>query len=294
MLTSELSGLRRSIRLGGERKLASTTALIAVPAGSSTANVRVKKKRKETDVIKTEVDMSRLELFNKQWQGLLKMRASRNADVDLFGAEALSSGVDLKPKVMRYHALIAVMLSSQTRDPITAVAMNNLKAMKGGLTVETINETSESDLKDLIYGVGFYNRKAKFIKETTRILSDLYDSDLPNDLDLVCSLPGCGQKMAKIALRIGWGNVCGISVDTHVHRVARRIGWSSERATTPEKTAAELESWVPRQVWDKLNLIVVGFGQQVCKAPNPSCESCLIKDLCERNGIARKNVPKKP
>lgn len=86
---------------------------------------------------------------------------------------------------------------------------------------------------DLIFGVSFYNRKAHYIKEATRILSEQYDSDVPNDLDLVCALPGVGQKMAKIALRIGWGNICGISVDTHVHRVCRYRGpvgsWTHNR-----------------------------------------------------------------
>ena len=74
-----------------------------------------------------------------------------------------------------------------------------------GLTIKNILATSEQEVKDIIYGVGFHNRKAKYIKDATQILHDKHNDDLPNNLKEVVALPGVGQKMAKIALRIAYG-----------------------------------------------------------------------------------------
>lgn len=125
------------------------------------------------------------------------------AAVDMYGAEVLSDKDNLEPAVSRYHTLLALMLSSQTRDEITHKAMLQLK--KHGLTVGNILQTPEADLAKLIYPVGFYNTKAKNILKSTQILADKYAGDIPPNLEELMELPGVGPKMAHLIMLIAWG-----------------------------------------------------------------------------------------
>lgn len=84
--------------------------------------------------------------------------------------------------------------------------------------------------------------------------------------------------MANIALADCWNNIVGIGVDVHVHRISNRLNWVDTK--TPEKTQDELESWLPRNYWQEVNLMLVGFGQTVCTPKNPKCGECLNNKLC--------------
>jgi endonuclease-3 len=92
--------------------------------------------------------------------------------------------------------------------------------------------------------------------------------------------------MALIALNVGRGVVAGISIDTHAHRIADRLGWT-RAARDPEATRLQLEAWVPREHWSSLNLLLVGFGQQVCQPQQPKCAQCTVSHLCP---VGRKTV----
>lgn len=108
------------------------------------------------------------------------------------------------------------MLSSQTKDAVTYEAMSRLK--RHGLTPETMVGTSTSELEQLLYPVGFYKTKAKHIQKTSQILIDQFQSDIPNDIKGLISLPGVGPKMAHICMRVAWNIVTGIGVDVHVSK----------------------------------------------------------------------------
>jgi endonuclease III len=131
-----------------------------------------------------------------------EQRKGIRAAVDMYGAEILSDKEKLEPKVSRYHTLLALMLSSQTRDEITHKAMMQLK--EHGLTVENILKTPEADLAKLIYPVGFYNNKAKNILKASQMLKDKYDCDIPPTLEGLLELPGVGPKMAHLVMLIAW------------------------------------------------------------------------------------------
>eukprot|EP00005_Dracoamoeba_jomungandri_P008457 CAMPEP_0174263054 /NCGR_PEP_ID=MMETSP0439-20130205/17041_1 /TAXON_ID=0 /ORGANISM="Stereomyxa ramosa, Strain Chinc5" /LENGTH=163 /DNA_ID=CAMNT_0015348183 /DNA_START=207 /DNA_END=699 /DNA_ORIENTATION=+ len=104
------------------------------------------------------------------------------------------------PKTARYHVLISLMLSSQTKDEKTEAAMREL--MEGpGLTVEKILKTSEETIKTCIYGVSFHNRKAQYIKKATAILKEKHHSDVPDNLTDLMALPGVGPKMAYLCMQ---------------------------------------------------------------------------------------------
>lgn len=127
-----------------------------------------------------------------------------------------------------------------------------------------------------------------------------FNGEVPNDLQSLLKLPGVGKKMANIALASCFDNVVGIGVDVHVHRIANRLNWTSKPTNTPEQTQLELESWMPREMWREVNLLLVGFGQQICTPIKPNCSECLnsTNNLCpnafkERESPKKKNLKKK-
>ncbi|KAF1742679.1 hypothetical protein MXB_821 [Myxobolus squamalis] len=115
-----------------------------------------------------------------------------------------------------------------------------------GLSIESMINIDQPKLEKLLYPVGFYKKKCAFIKKVAEILRDSYDSDIPNNVEEIKKLPGVGPKVAYITMNVAWNNACGIGVDTHVHRICKRIGWVPGDSASPEKTRKTLESWFPR------------------------------------------------
>ncbi|CAP31300.2 Protein CBR-NTH-1 [Caenorhabditis briggsae] len=204
-----------------------------------------------------------------------KMRADMVAPVDTMGCHKLADPL-AEPKIHRFQVLVALMLSSQTRDEVNAAAMKRLK--DHGLSIQTIRAFPVSDLEKILCPVGFYKRKAVYIQQTAKILEDSYSGDIPDTLDGLCSLPGVGPKMANLVMQIAWGKCEGIAVDTHVHRISNRLGWI--KTTTPEKTQKALESLLPRSEWQPINHLLVGFGQMLCQPVRPKCATCLCRLTC--------------
>lgn len=112
------------------------------------------------------------------------------------------------------------------------------------------------------------------------MILDEFDGDIPNTLAGLQTLPGVGPKMAHICMSSAWNVVSGIGVDTHVHRISNRLNWTSKSCTDPEKTRKELESWLPKNLWREVNLLLVGFGQTICTPKSPHCSDCLNQKLC--------------
>jgi endonuclease-3 len=126
--------------------------------------------------------------------------------------------------------LIGTLLSSQTKEHITGAAVERLH-QNGLLTPEAIDKADESTIKELIYPVGFYTRKATNVKKVAKICLMEYDGDIPRTLEELLSLPGVGPKIAHLVLHVAWNDVQGICVDTHVHRICNRLGWVSKPGT---------------------------------------------------------------
>uniref|UniRef100_A0A8D8M8N7 Endonuclease III homolog n=1 Tax=Cacopsylla melanoneura TaxID=428564 RepID=A0A8D8M8N7_9HEMI len=234
------------------------------------------------------------ENWNQVLQNIREMRKNLDAPVDSMGCDQ-SYDKDISPQIRRFHVLISLMLSSQTKDEVNHAAMCRLK--EHGLTIENICNTPEEILGELIKPVGFWKTKAKHIKKVVEILKNDCNNDIPNTINTLCSLPGVGPKMAHLCMTHAWGIVTGIGVDVHVHRISHRLGWTKQ-LKTPEHTRQELESWLPEELWSEVNHLLVGFGQQICKSPRPLCETCLNKDLCpqgkkELSERKNKKTPKK-
>jgi endonuclease-3 len=198
----------------------------------------------------------------KDWESIYELveelRQDRSAPVDNHGSEALPQRTHGN-KTFRFQVLIALMLSSQTKDAIVGETMRALQTH--GLDIDNISETSPEALNALIRRVGFHNNKTKYIKETVEILKSRYDGDIPPNATEIMTLPGVGPKMAFIVENVAWNTTSGIGVDTHMHRMFNEIKWVSSK--NPEQTRKQLESWLPRDLWSTVNVLWVGFGQEV-------------------------------
>ncbi|KAG4973923.1 hypothetical protein AAZX31_11G125900 [Glycine max] len=220
--------------------------------------------------------------WEKVLEGIRKMRCSADAPVDTMGCE--KAGETLPPKERRFAVLVSSLLSSQTKDPVTHGAIQRL-LQNDLLTADAINDADEETIKKLIYPVGFYTRKASNLKKIANICLMKYDGDIPSSIEQLLLLPGIGPKMAHLVMNVGWNNVQGICVDTHVHRICNRLGWVSrlgtkQKTSTPEETREELQRWLPKEEWVPINPLLVGFGQTICTPLRPRCGECSISELC--------------
>lgn len=202
-------------------------------------------------------------------KGLLeKMEAEgrkRNAPIFLY-----------KVKLEPYQILIATVLSSRTRDEQTAKAVEKL--FSKARSVEELAKMEVEEIEGLIKNVGFYRVKARRIKQIAEIISK---TKFPETFEELIQLPGVGRKTANIVL--SYLGKPAIAVDTHVHRIANRIGLVKTKG--PQKTEEELRKIFPVELWEKVNHVFVGFGQTVCLPRNPKCSECPISHICKRIGI---------
>ena len=240
-----------------------------------------KRPKKETHSEEGETKKTERVWMPVNWQQQLKnireMRCDRNAAVDHQGCER-TADVSASPEVQRYQILISLMLSSQTKDQVTYEAMRKLK--ENNLTVQNILKMPEAKIGELIKPVGFWKKKAGYIKRATEICHEQYADDIPPTIEELVKLPGVGPKMAYITMNVAWNKLTGIGVDTHVHRISNRLGWVKKATTLPEQTRIALESWLPREEWSEINVLLVGFGQQTCLPVKPLCSQCLNVEIC--------------
>ncbi|CAJ0597138.1 unnamed protein product [Cylicocyclus nassatus] len=206
---------------------------------------------------------------------ITEMRKTSDAPVDTMGCHKLADPL-VSPETFHFQVLMALMLSSQTKDDVTSAAMKRLRSY--GCNVDSMLTIPTSELEKLLYPVSFYKRKAIYIQKAAAILKEKYNGDVPDTFEGLCSLPGVGPKMAHLVLQVAYNKVDGIAVDTHVHRTANRLGWVN--TDTPERTRAKLEEMLPRSQWASINPLLVGFGQQICLPIGPKCDICLCKDIC--------------
>ena len=175
-----------------------------------------------------------------------------------------------------YKVLIRTILSQRTRDENTDQATNNLFSK-----YEDIYEVANApidDVKELIRPAGFYNVKAARIQEVSQILIDQYGGVVPDTVDELVKLPGVGRKTANCVMVFAF-ELPAIPVDTHVHRISNRIGLVDTK--NPDDTEVELAKITPKELWIKLNDLMVQFGQKICKPISPQCELCPCTYFCD-------------
>ena len=175
------------------------------------------------------------------------------------------------------------MLSAQTKDAVTHAASVRLFAVAN--SPASIAALSTRRLEKLIYPVSFYRNKARHLREACRQLIDRFNGRVPDTMEELLTLPGVGRKTANLVLILSHASKDNICVDTHVHRIANRLGWV--RTRTPDQTEAALYRVVPRRWWSTVNLYLVTWGQNVCRPVYPRCGACVLSDLCPKIGVGK-------
>lgn len=178
-----------------------------------------------------------------------------------------------------YRVLVRTILSQRTRDENTDQATNNLFSKYKD--IYAVVEAPTDDIQELIKPAGFYRVKAGRIQEVSQILIDEYGGEVPANLEELVKLPGVGRKTANCVLVFAF-ELPAIPVDTHVHRISNRMGLVNTK--TPDETEIELSKIAPKDLWIKLNDLMVQFGQNICKPTSPQCEVCPVNYLCDYDG----------
>ncbi|GIU71370.1 MAG: endonuclease III [Candidatus Nitrosocaldaceae archaeon] len=175
-----------------------------------------------------------------------------------------------------FKILIGTIISARTRDENSKVAVRRL--FNKFRDPEALASASIDEIAELIKEAGFYRIKAKRIKEVAKIIHQKYNDEVPSNIDELLELPGVGRKTANCVLVYAFDKDA-IPVDTHVHRIANRLGLVNTKE--PEETEEELKKIIDRKYWKSINDTFVMFGQNVCKPIKPLCNECLLKDYCK-------------
>jgi endonuclease III len=179
-----------------------------------------------------------------------------------------------------FQQLVACILSIRTLDEVSLVAARRLFAV--ARSPVDVASLPAKRIDKLVGDVAFHEAKAGQIKEIARQTVGRYHGSLPCDSTVVQSFRGVGPKCAHLALGIACGQE-KISVDIHVHRIVNR--WGYVKATTPERSMAELEQRLPQRYWVELNALLVPFGKHICTGRLPRCSTCPVLDMCRQIGV---------
>ena len=172
--------------------------------------------------------------------------------------------------------LIATQLSAQCTDERVNIVTRDL--FQKYRSVEDYVTDSQEELEQDIRSTGFYRNKAKNIRAACQRIITNYDGEVPRTMADLLTLPGVARKTANVVLGNAFGIVEGFVVDTHIGRLARRFGWTTNE--DPVKVEQDLMRLVPRQDWLDLSHLMIFHGRAICQARKPLCERCSLVKLC--------------
>jgi endonuclease-3 len=181
-----------------------------------------------------------------------------------------------------FRILIGCLISLRTKDEVSYAATGRLFARAA--TPEEMLGLRAPAIARLIFPAGFYRRKAEQIRAISRALLARHGGRVPDEIDALVALPGVGRKTANLVVTLGFHKP-GICVDTHVHRIANRLGWV--RTRHPDESEQALRAVLPRRYWIPINETLVRHGQEVCTPIGPRCSICPVAPECPRRGVAR-------
>lgn len=176
-----------------------------------------------------------------------------------------------------FELLVATIMSAQATDVRVNIVTEQLFKKYSG--VEEYAKATPEEVAEVIRTVGCFRNKARSIVESARIVCARYDGHVPGTMEDLITLPGVGRKTANVVLSNAF-NVAGFAVDTHVKRVAFRLGWTKQ--VEPEKIEKELCLLVPDEMWGHTSHVLIYHGRAVCKARKPLCELCPIEKHCDK------------
>jgi len=177
--------------------------------------------------------------------------------------------------------LIATILSAQSTDvgvnKVTKTLFEKYKKPEDYLKV------SDEELQNDIRSTGFFRNKARSLKGSCMRLLTAFGGKVPKTMDAMLTLPGVARKTANVVLGTAYGIPTGITVDTHVTRVAYRLGLTKEK--DPPKIEQDLMKLIPQEDWIFAGHAIIWHGRQICEARKPKCDECPLNDMCEKRGV---------
>ncbi len=177
--------------------------------------------------------------------------------------------------------LVATILSAQCTDEKVNEVTDEL--FRKYRTAEGYVRVPEEELKRDIKPTGFFNQKAISIREACRRIVEVYDGEVPDTMEDLLTLRGVARKTANIVLGNAFGKVEGIAVDTHVKRLANRLGFSTQK--DPDKIEQDLMRLVPRERWFDFTYVLIDHGRALCQARRPRCSECPVNHLCPSSEV---------
>ena len=178
-----------------------------------------------------------------------------------------------------FQLLVAVVLSAQCTDkrinqvtPELFRRYPDAKSMAGA---------GEAEIYEYIRSVSYPNAKAKHLSELSKVLTEQYDGEVPQDMDLLLQLPGVGRKTANVIQAVAFGQAT-MAVDTHVYRVSHRLGLVSKRENTPYKVEQVLTKNIPEEQTPRAHHWLLLHGRYVCTSQRPKCQKCGLADICPK------------
>lgn len=181
-----------------------------------------------------------------------------------------------------FRVLVSTVISARTKDEVTTAASERL--FNRAATPEAMARLQDRTIAKLIFPAGFYRTKARAIRALSRTIASDYGGCVPDTIEGLLALPGVGRKTANLVVTHGFGKP-GICVDTHVHRIANRLG--AVRTRNPHETEFALRAVLPKRHWLEINELLVTFGKRVCAPVSPFCSRCAVADSCGRIGVTR-------
>jgi len=180
-----------------------------------------------------------------------------------------------------WELLVGTVLSAQCTD----VSVNKVtpEVFARWPRPEDLAPASQEDVETVIRSTGMFRQKASSLRAAAGIVVSEHGGGVPGDLEALVALPGVGRKTAKVVLGEAFGIAAGVTVDTHVRRLARRLGLT--RLEDPEKIAAELEDLLPQEEWIKFSTRLILHGRRVCGARSLRCDECVLAEACPRVGV---------
>ena len=175
-----------------------------------------------------------------------------------------------------FELLIATILSAQSTDKIVNQVTPVLFAKYP--SPEALAQAEVNDLETLIHATGFFRNKARNLLRCAQVLTTQYRGIVPQTMAELVALPGVGRKTANVVLGNAFGINAGVVVDTHVQRLAQRLGFTKHES--PEKIERDLMASISQTTWTKFSHRLILHGRQVCSARNPRCTDCSLARYC--------------
>lgn len=180
-----------------------------------------------------------------------------------------------------WELLVATVLSAQSTDVRVNQVTPHLFARWPAPT--DLAAAPLQEIEAMIRSIGMFRQKAASLRAAAEIVAFDHGGEVPREIDALVALPGVGRKTAKVVLGEGFKIAAGVTVDTHVRRLARRLGLT--RLEDPEKIATELEGLLPQEEWIDFSTRLILHGRRVCSARSPRCEECVLSEVCPKIGV---------